>query len=154
MKITILIINILILAALAFLIYKLVKEEWEHIQILEEKTNALMELAGKQAAINDNSLKFQKSQIELCTNFSTRFDEIAIAERTLNEMIKDDRHKIEEFDDILAKHMMDEMNEKHIVESVVACPKCGKENYIRSFGDDLDTKKCINCDALLYPKKE
>lgn len=110
MKITILILNILILAALAFLIYKLVKEEWEHLQVLEEKTEAFMALAEKQSSINDNSLAFQKSQIEMNKMFTERFDGIDITQKELNIMVKSDREKLEQFDNILAQHMMDQMN--------------------------------------------
>ena len=110
MKITILVINILILAVLAFFIYKLVKEQWEHLQILEEKVEALMALANKQAAINDNTLSFEKSQIEMNKIVSDRLDELALVQRKLNLTVKSDREKLNQFDDILAQHMMDQMN--------------------------------------------
>ena len=110
MKITILVINILILAVLAFFIYKLVKEQWEHLQILEEKVEALMALANKQTAINDNTLSFEKSQIEMNKILNDRLDELALVQRNLNLAAKSDRDKLNQFDDILAQHMMDEMN--------------------------------------------
>lgn len=110
MKITILVINILILAVLAFFIYKLVKEQWEHLQILEEKVEALMALANKQTAINDNTLSFEKSQIEMNKILNDRLDEVALVQRNLNLAAKSDRDKLNQFDDILAQHMMDEMN--------------------------------------------
>ena len=110
MKIAILIINILILAALAFLIYKLVKEQWEHLQVLEEKTEALMALVEKQSSINENSLSFEKSQIEMNKIISDRLDELALVQRNLNLAAKSDRDKLNQFDDILAQHMMDQMN--------------------------------------------
>lgn len=110
MKITILVINILILVVLAFLIYKLVKEQWEHLQILEEKVEDLMALANKQTAINDNTLSFEKSQIEMNKIVSDRLDELALVQRNLNLAAKSDRDKLNQFDDILAHHMMDEMN--------------------------------------------
>ena len=110
MKIAILIINILILAALAFLIYKLVKEQWEHLQVLEEKTEALMALVEKQSSINENSLSFEKSQIEMNKIISDRLDELALVQRSLNLAAKSDRDKLNQFDDILAQHMMDQMN--------------------------------------------
>lgn len=110
MKITILVINILILVVLAFLIYKLVKEQWEHLQILEEKVEDLMALANKQATINDNTLSFEKSQIEMNKILNDRLDELALVQRNLNLAAKSDRDKLNQFDDILAHHMMDEMN--------------------------------------------
>lgn len=94
MKITILVINILILAVLAFFIYKLVKEQWEHLQILEEKVEGLMALANKQAAINDNTLSFEKSQIEMNKILNDRLDELALVQRKLNLTVKSDREKL------------------------------------------------------------
>ena len=56
--------------------------------------------------------------------------------------------------DKLAERLVRTKKAKDLLEGVfVTCPKCGKENYVRSSGEDLDIKRCINCDALLYPQK-